>query len=116
MLLIRFALMKIWSVSGGNDVVEEVALDVFVGRPFLFVAENVNLNRNAIFSGLQLSHNHSHIVVDVRIVVDVFAQVSPENAEVGLLSSVDDLACVDAVGFVVFEDFLFASFKVRCYE
>ena len=97
-------------------MVEKVALDVFVGRPFLFAAENVNLNWNAKLSRLQLSHNHGHVVVDVWIAVDVFAQVSPENAEVGLLSSVDDLACVDAVGFVVFEDFLFASFKVRCYE
>lgn len=97
-------------------MVEKVALYVFVIDPSLFVAENVNLNWNAIFCGLQLSHNHGHIVVDVWIVVDVFAQVSPENAEVGLLSSVDDLACVDAVGFVVFEDFFFACFEVRGYE
>lgn len=97
-------------------MVENVALYVFVIDPSLFITEDVNLNRNAIFSRLQLSYNHGHIVVNVWIVVDVFAQVSPENAEVGLLSSVDDLACVDAVGFVVFEDFFFACFEVRGYE
>ena len=89
-------------------MVKDVALDFLVVDPLLVVTEGINLQRHAKLGGLQLSHHHGEVVVQLRVVVDVGFDIGAEDAEVGLLATVHDHARVDTVGFVVFEDvFLF---------
>ena len=87
---------------GGNDVVEDVALDFFVVDPPFVAAESVYLQRHAKFGRLHLAHHHCEVVVQLGIVVDVSLDVGAENAQVGLLATVQYLVSVDVVGFVVF--------------
>ena len=87
---------------GGNDVVEDVALDFFVVDPPFVAAESVYLQRHAKFGRLHLAHHHREVVVQLGIVVDVSLDVGAENAQVGLLATVQYFVSVDVVGFVVF--------------
>ena len=89
---------------GGDDVVEDVALDFLVVDPLFVAAESVDLQRHAKFGGLQLAHHHGQVVVQLGVVVEVGLDVGAEDAQVGLLASVHDFARVDAVGLVVFGD------------
>ena len=83
-------------------MVEDVALDFFIIGPLLVTAEGIDLKRHAELGRLQLSHHHGEVVVEFRVVVEVGLDVGAEDAQVGLLTAVHDLAGVDVVGLVVF--------------
>ena len=87
-----------------NDVVKNVALDLFVVGPLLVATEGVDLQRHAKLRRLQLSHHHGEVMVQLRVIVEIGLDVGAEDAEVGLLATVHDLASVDVVGLVIFED------------
>ena len=99
-----------------NDVVKDVALDFLVVGPLLIAAEGVDLQRHAKLRRLQLSHHHGEVMVQLRVIVEIGLDVGAEDAEVGLLATVHDLARVDVVGLVVFEDVFFFLGDVVLYQ
>ena len=85
-----------------NDMVEDVALDFLIVDPLLITAEGIDLQRHAKLGGLHLPHHHGQVVVQLGVVVEVGLDVGAEDAEVGLLAPVHNLACVDFIGLIVF--------------
>ena len=52
-------------------MVEDIRLNVFVFRPLLHLAEDINLYGNAAFAGLQLPDQKGHILTDIGIILKV---------------------------------------------
>ena len=104
--------LKVEQGRCGNDVVEQVALDLLVTCPVFFFAESIHLQWDTELCGLELAYHTGHVLVNVRIGFDIGQDISAEYTEVGLLASVDDVGGVDSVGLVVFLDVFLFFFDV----
>ena len=93
-------------------MVEQVTLNLLVSGPVFLFAECIDLQGDAELSRLELTHHLRHVLVDVRIRFDISGDVGTEHAEVGLLTTVDDIRGVNPVGFVIFLDISLFLFKI----
>ncbi len=89
----------------GQEVVEDVALDALVFDPAVVVGEDVDLDRQAVFGGLQLPDEEGVVFGYPGMDLEVFANVGAEGAEVG-----------QGAGIHGFPDFLVRELPVPLVE
>ena len=66
-----------------KQVIENVRLDTFVVKPVGIVAKCVDLNRHAVITRLQLTHNKCHIQADFWMMLEVIIGISTEGSDIG---------------------------------
>lgn len=90
----------------GEQVVEDIGLDVFVFDPGRIGSEYIYLERYALRPRLQLADQEGHLLVDVGVVTEVGFGIGAKGAQVGQAAAVDELVGVKVVLAVVFIDLL----------
>ncbi len=83
--------------QGGNQVVEDVGLDGLVPGPGLIVTEYINLQGQSFGSGFELADQKGHILMDLRILLEVGDDIGSKQSCIGLAAAVDDLRSVNSV-------------------
>ena len=73
-------------------MVEDVALNVLVFYPCVVGGKDVDFDGDAVFGGLELSHEQGFLIGDFRMIFEILADVGAECSEVA------ECAGVDAVG------------------
>ena len=69
-------------------MIEDIGLNVFVRGPLNVVTEAIDLDRQAFGGRLQLPHDQCHVLVNLRMMLEVVVDIGAEGADVGELSQV----------------------------
>src|SRR5690606_131116 len=73
-----------------QQVVENIALDAFIGDPLCGGREAIQLHGDPFSRGLEGAHHQRHFLVDVGSGVQVSGHVGTESADVGQVALVGD--------------------------
>ncbi len=73
----------------GNDMIEDICLNLLIRAPVSFLCENINLQRQPLSSWLQLTHQTGEIRVNVRMLPQVVLQVNSKRTDVGQPASIE---------------------------
>ena len=76
---------QIKDVEHCQNVVKHLSLQMLIPQPGSVCREEVKFNRNTLRCWLQLAHQHSHLLVYLRVVLYVLLQIMSENIKVNLL-------------------------------
>lgn len=85
----------------GQQVVEDVGLNLLVRCPISGAGKEVEFYGNAVVGGLEVAHQYRHLIIHRGQVVQIGIEVGAENAQVGLASAVDQYAIIDLLRFIV---------------
>ena len=80
--VLEYTKVKFW--QDGQGMVKDICLDRFIIGPGLVVAEDIDLHRQTFVCGLQVPDQEGHLLANHRVVLQVFFQVLPENAKIGV--------------------------------
>lgn len=92
--------------DNGEDMVEDIGLDIFVVGPGFIAAEAIDFDGDSIVGGGEMAHEEGHILIDFGVIFEIFFEVGAEGAEVGEVSAVDEAGGIYIFFFVVLLDFL----------
>ena len=97
-------------------MVENVGLQVLVWYPGCGCRKEIQFQRYTVIGRLKLTHHTGHIMIYTRMALQVAIQVSTEDTEIRLATTVHKDGVVDMMLFIILLYHLFRLFNVVCQE
>ena len=82
-------------------MVENVRLQVFIRYPGCGCRKEIQFQRYTVIGRLKLTHHTGHIMIYTRMTLQVTIQVSTEDAEIRLATTVHKDGVVDMMLFII---------------
>ena len=98
----------------GQNMVEYVGLNAFVGNPVFYRGEEIEFDRNTGFRRLQLADHASQFLADLRKASEIIDQVGTKHADIRLPPTVYADGAVDLMLLVISVQFLFFLVDIIC--
>ena len=98
----------------GQNMVEYVGLNAFVGNPVFYRGEEIEFDRNTGFRRLQLADHAGQFLADLRETFQVIDQVGAKYADIRLPPAVYTDGTVDPVLFVIGVQIYFFHVDIVC--